>query len=277
MGIIRLRIPLFLSIIVHFLGVLLFFILALRTPSFPPVQKIATIEIEIQRVEKAVEKNKNRIVQTEDAEAVNKPLENAFLGARDQITDRQTVSGNHRVEVGSVPRSTSSPLNKVNKNPAGKILSHLGLPLIPQGAFSKQLEPIWATPGFRPQDYINGIKESDRTALNTREYRFYGYFQRIRERLDHAWVPLLREKLMAYYRGGRKLATDMDHTTQLLVTLNDKGEIVRVKLVSESGTRDLDTAAIDAFNQAGPFPNPPKGMVDQNKEIQVPWDFILKT
>jgi protein TonB len=121
------------------------------------------------------------------------------------------------------------------------------------------------------------MKESDRTALNTKEYQFYGYFQRIRQRLDRAWVPILKEKLASYYRQGRQLASDMDHITKVVVILNENGEIVRVKIVSESGTRELDDAAVNAFNQAGPFPNPPHGMVDTNHEVQVPWDFILKT
>jgi protein TonB len=48
-------------------------------------------------------------------------------------------------------------------------------------------------------------------------------------------------------------------------------------MLSESGTGDLDDAAVGAFNQAGPFPNPPKGMIDLNQEIKIPWDFVLKT
>jgi protein TonB len=164
--------------------------------------------------------------------------------------------------------------------PAGP-LSGLAIPILPS---KEQLErkaepdePNWANVGSLPQDYVKGLKESERTALNTKEYVFYGYFQRIRERLDRAWIPILREKLTKLWRTGRQLASDMDHTTQVLVVLNKTGEIVRVEVVSESGTRDLDEAAVKAFNQAGPFPNPPKGIVDPNGEIQIPWQFVLKT
>ena len=135
----------------------------------------------------------------------------------------------------------------------------------------------WATPGTRPEDYVPGMKESDRTALNTQEFKFYGYFQRIRDRLDRAWVPVLREKLGAYYRSGRLLTSDMDHITKVLVVLNGQGEIVKVIILRESGTQELDSAAIAAFNKAGPFPNPPKGIVDRDKEVKIPWDFVLKT
>jgi protein TonB len=121
------------------------------------------------------------------------------------------------------------------------------------------------------------LKQSEKTALNTREYMFFGYYQRIRERLDRAWVPILREKLVRFYRSGRQLASDMDHTTKVVVTLNQLGEIVRVQVVSESGNNDLDDAAIKAFNRAGPFPNPPRGMVGNTGQIEIPWEFVLKS
>ena len=85
--------------------------------------------------------------------------------------------------------------------------------------------------GSMPEDYVKGMKESDRTALNTKEYVFYGYFQRIRERLDRAWVPILRDRLVKMYRMGRSLASDMDHITQVIVVLNPQGEIMRVQVV----------------------------------------------
>jgi protein TonB len=157
-------------------------------------------------------------------------------------------------------------------------LSGLAVPIIPpKEAKQAEPQPNWADVGSLPQDYVKGLKESEKTALNTKEYVFYGYFQRIRERLDRAWVPILREKLVKLWRTGRQLASDMDHTTQVLVILNKTGEIVRVQVVSESGTGDLDDAAVRAFNQAGPFPNPPKGIIDPNGEIQIPWQFVLKT
>ena len=33
---------------------------------------------------------------------------------------------------------------------------------------------------------------------------------------------------------------------------------------------------MEAFQQAGPFPNPPKGMLDADGFVRIRWDFILK-
>jgi protein TonB len=39
---------------------------------------------------------------------------------------------------------------------------------------------------------------------------------------------------------------------------------------------DLDSAAVEAFRQAAPFPNPPKGMVEADGTIKIRWDFVLE-
>ncbi len=220
------------------------------------------------------ELKKKRMVQSEVAEKINQAKPDVFLGRQNQRVDRETVNQKKTIEIG---RSTQVASRTVKRKAQLKILSHLGVQVTPAERFAASEQPQWATPGTRPEDYIKGMRESDRTALNTSEYLFYTYYQRIRERLDRAWVPILREKLGVYYGSGRRLAGDMDHTTKVMVVLNGQGEIVRVLLASESGTRDLDDAAVSAFNKAGPFPNPPRGMVDANGEVHIPWDFILKT
>lgn len=234
---------------------------------------------------------RKHIVQTTPGKQVEKAAKDAFLGEKNQVVDRETVSKSHRISIGQSPTMSQAKAPKESaKTEAEKAekdviqtgpLSQFGVPILSHlkrlNQAPAQREPQWATPGQVTEDYVKGLKESERTALNTREYVFFGYYQRIRERLDRAWVPILREKLTKYYRTGRQLASDMDHTTRVLVILNQQGEIVRVQVLSESGSRDLDEAAIRAFNLAGPFPNPPRGIVDPDGQIQVPWEFILRT
>jgi TonB family protein len=226
-------------------------------------------------------KFKDRIVQTENGKRITEADQDAFLGFQNQKVDRQSVSRNHSTIQGRDATSEGSPQVGSSKNQQKQVpVRALGVAMIPKDSGAKSAQgytPEWATPGVRPQDSIYGIAESDRTALNTREFVFYGYFQRIRTQLDQAWTPLLRQKLLSFYKQGRTLASDQEHTTQLLVVLNEGGEITRVQVVLESGMMDLDEAAVAAFKKAGPFPHPPRGMSDQNREIKISWDFILKT
>jgi protein TonB len=59
------------------------------------------------------------------------------------------------------------------------------------------------------------------------------------------------------YRG-RVLAANKALATKLLVIMNSDGAITRVQVEDTSGVVDLDQAAVEAFNRAGPFPNPPQ-------------------
>ncbi len=127
------------------------------------------------------------------------------------------------------------------------------------------------------EDYLEGVAESDRTLLNTKEFVFFSYFQRIRDSLDHAWRPLLQARLLTYFQSGRGLASDQSHSTRILVVLNPQGVITNVQVLSESGLHELDESAVAAFNRAGPFPNPPQGLLERDQKVRIPWEFILRT
>lgn len=304
MGSRSLRFPLSYSLGLHAFLFLAFFLLfqnqALRNPARPTTWiELETSPLDPKELAKRLreEQARKQIVQTDRGQIVQQAVPDAFLGEKNQKVDRETVSKEHKIAMAQPRPPTPSkshekaPPEKAERTgdrnqaevKAERVLSRLGAPILPMARLGTTLPPDfddnhhWADYGNLPHDYVRGLKESERTALNTKEYVFYGYFQRIRERLDRAWVPILRERLVKMYRVGRQLASDMDHITQVMVVLNPQGEIVRVQVMSESGTRDLDDAAVRAFNQAGPFPNPPKGIVDPNGEIQIPWQFILKT
>jgi TonB family protein len=243
-------------------------------------------------------KTKNQVVQTEKAKQTDTAVPDAFLGEHNQVVDRESVSKNRNTVMQHTGRQAQTQTNPAQAEAAKQVskqkpqpqiaavpnLGNLAVPIVPkyQPKTLKKMEEEarndnWADQGAAPQDYVQGYHESDRTLLNTKEYLFYGYYQRIRQRLDSAWVPILKARLVRYYNSGRHLASEMEHRTKVLVVMNGDGAIVRVELVSESGTNDLDEAAIDAFNEAGPFPNPPKGIVNKSGQIEIPWEFILHT
>lgn len=233
-----------------------------------------------------------RIVQTAPGLTTPHVAPDAYLGERSQSVDRETVSRRTNSEPAPVGGPQKPAMQRHAKAKAKSkplpALSKLGVRILPQAANPDRKpsdaepsptasERAWAEYGKTPHEYVPGAHESDRTLLNTKEFIFFGYYQRIRERLDRAWVPILRSRVEQLYKRGRQLASEMEHTTRVLVTLDQKGDIIKVSVLSESGTRDLDDAAVSAFNQAGPFPNPPKGMVDSSGSVQIPWEFILRT
>lgn len=246
---------------------------SVRAPRSEPVW------IDLVKTTAAPALTKQQIVQTAPGQETKQAAEDAFLGAKTQVVDRQTVSRDRSTQMAQAARAQAAPAEQAESNKV-PTLAKLGVAMLPaQNQIQKRAakEESWADAAKVPQDYVRGLQESDRTALNTKEFIYYGYFQRIRERLDRAWVPLLRKRVANIYKAGRHLASDAEHTTRVVVVLNVKGEITRVIVQNESGTRDLDQAAIEAFNQAGPFPNPPKGIANSQGLIEIPWEFVLRT
>lgn len=125
-------------------------------------------------------------------------------------------------------------------------------------------------------DYLKDINPGIETVLNTREFLYYSYYSRIKEKIRQHWGHRVREKVNKLFQSGRSLASTNDHITKIVIVLNKEGILEKVLVRSASGIHDLDEAAIEAFKAAAPFPNPPKGMVEKDGKIRINWDFILE-
>lgn len=125
-------------------------------------------------------------------------------------------------------------------------------------------------------DRLNGVDEGERTILSTREFKFFSYYHRIKELLRQHWKPNVERKLTRMIEKGRSVS-ETEMVTRLQVMLSPDGKISKISRVLSSGIEEIDEAAIEAFNRAGPFPNPPKGMLDADGFVRINWDFILKT
>jgi len=125
-------------------------------------------------------------------------------------------------------------------------------------------------------DYLKDVKTGVQTLLNTREFVYYTYYSRIKQKLRQYWEPKIKQKISRIIRQGREIAAARDRITKIIITLDSNGTLIRVQVVGRSGLEDLDDAAVEAFRAAAPFPNPPKGIVDQDGTIKIRWDFILE-
>jgi protein TonB len=139
-------------------------------------------------------------------------------------------------------------------------------------------EQVVRAPGQSTQtdDYLKDVKNGLQTMLSTREFVYYSYYSRIKEQISQYWEPNVREKVKIVYRQGRNIASAHDRVTQLMITLDKNGGLIKVEVITASGVHDLDDAAIEAFRSAAPFPNPPKGIVEHDGTIKIRWDFILE-
>lgn len=125
-------------------------------------------------------------------------------------------------------------------------------------------------------DYLKDVETGLQTMLSTREFVYYSYYARIKERIKQHWEPNIRDRVKMIFRQGRTIASAKDHITQVVITLNKEGELIRVEVVTPSGVEALDDAAVQAFRAAQPFPNPPKGLIEDDGTIRIRWDFVLE-
>jgi TonB family protein len=237
---------------------------------------------------------KRQIVQSEDS-ATSEKKDSAFLSDKTRSFDRQTMAKNVDIfnKTGKGNAAKTQVAEKTAEAPKKKVdmkdikLSDIGMQpydmpkaveRAPASASQKGLEngdP--SAQGFSAtNDYVQEVTLGDFTHLNTVEFKFYGFYHRIRQKLEQFWGKSIQEKSHALFRSGRRMPASQDLITSLQVTLNEKGEIVKVKILGASGVKELDDAAVESFNEAGPFPNPPKDLL-VNGYATIEWGFVVKS
>lgn len=107
-------------------------------------------------------------------------------------------------------------------------------------------------------DYLKDIDYGDRTLLNTKEFRFASFFNRVKRAVAQHWQPDKEYSRRDPHGNVFGFKTRM---TVLHVLLNPDGGLNRIVLERPSGLTFLDDEAIRAFKQAAPFPNPPRRLV----------------
>jgi TonB family protein len=227
-----------------------------------------------------------------------------YLSAHNQVVEKETVAQNrgefkNRKENNSVSGDGGSPklslkdlqpkldiARMVQEKAESEKAIEQNLEEEALKAYQEKVQQQAQAPQVRPgtggadvsqtNDYLKDAEKGMETMLSTREFVYYSFYARIRRQLNQHWGGKVREKVSKIVREGRSIASTDDKITKLLITLDKNGTLVKVQVVSDSGIRDLDEAAIEAFKEAAPFPNPPAGIIDPDGTIKIRWDFILE-
>jgi protein TonB len=261
------------------------------------VPEIKTIKLKLvqEAMKELAQSQKRQIVQSEDSTS-NEKKKDAFLSDKNRYFERESVSKNierfNRAAQGNadITQKSQNPVSEAKKKSHLKDLklSDFGMaagdPFPKEKALSQTSQSIKGMNNGDPlaqglsatNDYVEEVTLGDFTHLNTVEYKFYGFYHRIRQKLEQFWGKSIQEKAENIFRSGRRLPASENLITNLQVTLNSRGEIVGVKILGASGVKELDDAAIESFNQAGPFPNPPKELL-VNGKATIDWGFVVKS
>lgn len=294
-----------LSLLVHFFIATGLFIYQPPAPSSGP--------IEVQLVEKQaptnpeLKKDMPRQIVDQDEKAVNDEIDDKakYLSAHNQKIQKQTVATHHgdfqnQASKSNIAGNGGRPtkLDVKDFTPKFDVAKSVhdheqreqefekdpnAVKLADEKPQSKPATSATPTPNgdsgekvSQTIDYLKSIDAGLETMLSTREFVYYTYYARIRRQLNQYWSSKVKDKLIAMYKQGRQIASSDDKITRCLVTLDKKGDLVRVQIIGISGVHELDEAAVDSFKAAAPFPNPPTGIVDEDGTIKIRWDFILE-
>jgi len=126
--------------------------------------------------------------------------------------------------------------------------------------------------GAAANDHLEA-DEGDGTFLNTREWKYASFFNRVKQSVGQQWHPQdqlrLRDPTFQVY-GAR------DRYTLVQVTLTDQGHLKDVFVEKSSGLDFLDLEAVKAFERAQPFPNPPPGLLAADQTVHFQFGFFLE-
>jgi TonB family protein len=109
--------------------------------------------------------------------------------------------------------------------------------------------------GGAPNDNLD-VPEGEGTFLNTREWKYAAFFNRVKQAVSAKWDPNGRLRQRNENLGA---ATRL---TVMTVTLKPDGSLADLFVSQSSGVDVLDAEAMSAFEKAAPFANPPPALVE---------------
>lgn len=121
---------------------------------------------------------------------------------------------------------------------------------------------------------LDDVEEGAGTYLNTREWKYSSFFNRVKQTVGMHWDP---NSVVRQRDPTGEIFLYKDRYTVLSVVLDDKGGLKTVAVDKSSGVDFLDREAVAAFRRSQPFPNPPPGLQNAEGEIRFGFGFYLET
>ena len=126
--------------------------------------------------------------------------------------------------------------------------------------------------GAAPNDHLKDVEEGDGTYLNTREWKYSSFFNRVKQGVSRHWDPnavLIRRDPTGTTYAGR------DRHTMVNVTLDERGNVEAITIEKSCGLDFLDLEAVNSFKRAQPFPNPPPGLLEEDSKVRFQFGFFM--
>ena len=125
--------------------------------------------------------------------------------------------------------------------------------------------------GAAPNDYLD-LDEGEGTFLNTKEWKYSGFFNRVKQSVGMQWDP---NSVLRVRDPTGNIYSGRDRFTLVKVTLDDRGGLKDVSVQKSCGVDFLDLEAVHSFERAQPFPNPPPGLLESDSTVRFEFGFFI--
>lgn len=123
---------------------------------------------------------------------------------------------------------------------------------------------------------IPHVKNGYFTALNTDQFTYYSFFERVNQAIRFRWVSGVRKFVREAAAPEINRLARIPAPTLLKVLLDKDGMVVKVFVIKSSGSKALDEAAVQAFYQASPLNHPPDGMIQDDRMVHLHFSFKVE-
>jgi len=121
-----------------------------------------------------------------------------------------------------------------------------------------------AAAGGGSDDYLKDVDEGQETLLNTKRWKYWSFFDRVKKGVAHQWRPDMAYRLRD---PTGQIYGFKNRFTVLKVSLKPDGSLSHVSIEKPCGVDFLDDEAVSAMRTAQPFPNPPEGLIDPDSHL----------
>ena len=175
---------------------------------------------------------------------------------------------------GFVPRSGDHAVEQQRRDPGeqtkGQNGAGGGAPRVPELKPTKEV--LERALGGGSVDHLEQIDSGEETALTAKRWVYASFFNRMKRQVAQNWDPqtVWRRVDPTGTHNGFKT-----RVTEVRVSLSTKGDLAKIVVTSPSGVSELDDEAVRSFHAAGPFPNPPEGLIKDN-QITFAFSFFFE-
>lgn len=206
---------------------------------------------------------KEQIIARRIAHPHNSPVDTPALVQEQQQGQRQ--KGGH-ARAGGMQGSSSHPEIKSSlKGLEPKPQSQgIGLPNTQEG-FGKN---ILLGPSSIDR-VIPGVRFGSVSFLNTDQFLYSTFFNRIGEQFTPRWGHFLQQYVASLSNEQLAKLSAYDRTTVGEFVLDSEGNYMKTFIHHSCGDQGVDMAIVDALQAANSFPNPPKGLIEDDGYIHI--------